>query len=358
MKFLERLNLWNSDKQSYSKLFKFNPYFIAEIGVNHENSIDNAKLMIKQAASAGANAVKFQSYKADKLTAKESPSYWDTDKESTTSQYELFKKYDALETEDYFLLKDFSEELGIEFLTTPFDDVFVDELDNILDYYKVASADLTNYPLLRKIASKGKPLILSTGASTKVEIKESLDFLDDFDIDIILNQCILSYPTEIKNANLGMIADLINTFPKNIIGFSDHTPPTKDFNVQIFSILLGSTFIEKHFTLDKNLPGNDHYHSFDYEDLKNFRKKLANFEEIYGIEEKQVIDIEIPARQNARRSLYFKEDIDKDTVITNNHLISKRPGTGISPKHIDEIIGKTLNRSVLKDEKLELGMFD
>ena len=279
MKFIDRLNLWKKDSLEYKNKFMFDPYFIAEIGVNHENSIEKAKLMIEQASSSGANAVKFQSYKADRLAAKDSPSYWDTTEESTNSQYELFKKYDSLVKEDYLALKNYCDDLGVEFLTTPFDTFFVDELDEILTFYKIASADITNYPLLEKVASKGKPIILSTGASDKKEIESTLKFLETFNVEIILNQCILSYPTEIKEANLGMISDLINSYPNNIVGFSDHTPPTEDFYVQIYSVLLGATFIEKHFTFDKSLPGNDHYHSFDASDLSNFYFKLNQFKE-------------------------------------------------------------------------------
>ena len=336
----------------------FDPYFIAEIGVNHENSIEKAKLMIEQASSSGANAVKFQSYKADRLAAKDSPSYWDTTEESTNSQYELFKKYDSLVKEDYLALKNYCDDLGVEFLTTPFDTFFVDELDEILTFYKIASADITNYPLLEKVASKGKPIILSTGASDKKEIESTLKFLETFNVEIILNQCILSYPTEIKEANLGMISDLINSYPNNIVGFSDHTPPTEDFYVQIYSVLLGATFIEKHFTFDKSLPGNDHYHSFDASDLSNFYFKLNQFKEIYGRSVKETIEIELPARKNARRSLYFSSNLKKGSIITNSHLIPKRPGNGLSPINYKKLVGKTINQDVFEDQLVEIEMFE
>ena len=357
MKFIDRLNLWKKDTATYKSHFRFNPYFIAEIGVNHENSIEKAKLMIDKAYSSGASAVKFQSYKAETLAAKESPHYWDISKENTKSQYELFKKFDNFFEKDYRELKDYCDNLGVEFLTTPFDNTFVDELDDILSFYKIASADLTNFPLLEKVASKGKPVILSTGASNKEEINSTLKFLEEFNIDIILNQCILSYPTEIKNANLGMIEDLIYSYPQNIIGFSDHTPPTENFYVQIFSVLLGATFIEKHFTYDKTLPGNDHYHSFDADDLSNFFYKLNEFNEIYGLTNKDVVEIEIPARINARRSLYFAKNIPKDSIIKASDLIPKRPGNGVSPKKYKEFVGKKVNQNVFKDQMLEQELF-
>ena len=199
---------------------------------------------------------------------------------------------------------------------------------------------------------------MSTGASSKEEIDSTLKFLGQFDIDIILNQCILSYPTEIKNANLGMITDLIDSYPQNIVGFNDHTPPTKDFYVQIFSVLVGATFIEKHFTYDKTLPGNDHYHSFDAEDLSNFFYELNRFKEIYGVSNKDVLEIEIPARLNARRSLYFTKDILKDSIIKESDLIPKRPGNGVSPEKYKEYVGKKINQNVFTDQVLEPKMFN
>ena len=358
MKFIERLNQWEKDKAAYRSKFLLDPYFIAEIGVNHEGSIKNAKAIIKEAFENGANAVKFQSYKADRLTSIESPAYWDTNSESTQSQYELFKKYDVLNTEDYFELKKYSDELGIEFLTTPFDDSFVDELDEILEFYKVASADLTNYLLLKKIASKNKPIIISTGASTKEEIDSTLEFLSGFNVPIILNHCILSYPTDIKNANIGMIEDLCNSYPENIIGYSDHTPPSSNFFVQIFSSLLGASFIEKHFTIDKSLPGNDHYHSFDGKDLKQYKDKLNELKTLYGENIKSVIDIELPARENARRSLVFSSSLKKGTILEEEHFIPKRPGTGIPVNEINKIIGEKLNHDVNKDDFFEYKLIE
>ena len=358
MIFLERLDVWGKNKQEYRDLFLFNPYFIAEIGVNHEGSIQKAKELIRSAADNGANAVKFQSYKAERLTSIDSPAYWDIESESTPSQFELFKKYDNLDFEDYFELKDYSDECGVEFLTTPFDEIFVEELDDILDFYKVASADITNYPLLKKIASKNKPLILSTGASSKEEINSALDFLDQYNIEVLLNHCILSYPTQIENANLGMIEDLILSYPENIIGYSDHTPPQNDFYVQILSSLLGATFIEKHFTLDKDIAGNDHYHSFDGDDLREFRLKLSSLKDIYGKNKKEVIPIEEPARKNARRSLVFAIGMKKGEIITKDSLVPKRPGTGVSPKELETLIGRKLNQDVEGDSHLKLDMLD
>ena len=150
------------------------PYVIAEIGVNHEGSLELAKLLIKQAKEGGADAVKFQTYKAETLASKNSPSYWDLSKEKTTSQYKLFKKFDNFDEEDYFELYEYSMKLNIDFLSTPFDMKSIEFLDEIVPFFKIASADINNVPFLRKVASKSKPVILSTGASNKDEINNAI----------------------------------------------------------------------------------------------------------------------------------------------------------------------------------------
>tara|TARA_Y100001970_G_scaffold282676_1_gene396032 strand:+ start:5744 stop:6817 length:1074 start_codon:yes stop_codon:yes gene_type:complete len=356
MNFLERIDLWNKSTSIYNQTFRYNPYFIAEIGVNHEGSLTKAKELIISAKNGGANAVKFQSYKAEKLTIQNSPAYWDQSEESTNSQYELFKKYDSFEAEDYFELKKFCEENEVEFLTTPFDIDFVDELDEILNFYKVASADLTNYQLLKKIAKKNKPIILSTGASTISEIKSTLNFLSQYKVDVILNHCVLSYPAPLSSANLGMLLNMSKEFP-NIIGYSDHTVPDDDHLVLMCAVSLGATVLEKHFTLDKTMPGNDHYHSYDECDLKEFNKKIQTLRTITGKESKEVLEVELPARENARRSLVYFDNYSKGLILKEEMIVAKRPGTGISPSKFEDFIGRTLNVDVNKDEQINPGHF-
>lgn len=351
MNFLDRIDIWNKDKSLYNQTFRYNPYFIAEIGVNHEGSLTKAKELIISAKNGGANAVKFQSYKAEKLTIQNSPAYWDQSEESTNSQFELFKKYDSFEAGDYFNLKKFCEENEVEFLTTPFDVDFVDELDEILNFYKVASADLTNYQLLKKIAEKKKPIILSTGASTISEIKSTINFLSQYKVDIILNHCVLSYPAPTSSANLGMLLNMSEEFP-HIIGYSDHTVPDDEHLVLICAVSFGASVLEKHFTLDKSMPGNDHYHSYDERDLTEFNKKLGILRTITGKELKEVLEVELPARENARRSLVYFDNYSKGMTIKEEMIVAKRPGTGISPSKFEDFIGKTLNVDVNKDEQI------
>ena len=328
----------------------FNPYVIAEIGVNHEGSIKKAKLMIDQAKNSGADCVKFQSYKADLLASKNSPYYWDIKKEKTKSQYLLFKKFDNFDVNDYRELANYCKKKSIDFLSTPFDSFSVDYLDKFVKFFKVASADLTNYPLLEQIAKKNKPIILSLGASNIIEIKETLSFLKKKNCkNIILLHCILNYPTEFKNANLNKIDFLQKKFKNNIIGYSDHTLPDSHMTSLILSVLKGAKIIEKHFTYNKKLSGNDHYHAMDYQDLKVFRDILKRYKTISGSYTYNPEKLENKARINARRSLVLSQDIKKNTVLKKNHLIPKRPGNGISPKEINKIIGKKINKDLKED---------
>ena len=183
------------------------PYLIAEIGVNHEGSLDTARKLIDLAKEGGANAAKFQTYKANTLASKNSPSYWDTKKERTKSQYELFSKYDSFGEKEYYSLYLHCKENDIEFISTPFDHYSVDYLDQYMSFYKISSSDITNIPLLEYIGKKGKPIILSTGASYLDEINLAINKIQSCgSSDIALLHCILNYPTPNKDANLNMIS--------------------------------------------------------------------------------------------------------------------------------------------------------
>lgn len=333
-------------------------FFIAEIGVNHEGSLDKAKQLITDAYEAGADCVKFQTYKADKLASKKSPAYWDQNSEPTQSQYELFKKFDAFGLKEYKQLKSYCDELGVEFLTTPFDLDAVEQMDPLLERYKVASADITNKPLLTAIARKKKPVILSTGASTKHEIEAAIEILHENGCKkVSLLHCVLNYPTPLKDAYMGMMLDLKKSFPKNEIGYSDHTLPDYPFVALMQSLSIGGTIIEKHFTYDKTLQGNDHYHAFDKNDLGSFRSLERQYCESWGnINEKKPTPKEGAAISHARRSIFTAVQIEKDSVIREQDLIMKRPGNGISPMYIDEFIGKIANQTIAEDTQLTNGM--
>ena len=252
------------------------PYIIAEAGVNHEGSMEIAKRLVDEAKEGGAHAVKFQTYKAETIASKDSPAYWDTTKEPTKSQFELFTKHDKFWKKEMEELKIYCDQVDIEFMSTPFDIESANFLNDLMDVYKISSSDLTNKPFIQHICQFNKPIILSTGASHHHEIIEAVSWINEYKNPLALLHCVLNYPTPDENANLGMISSLVDAFPKNIIGYSDHTLP-KDMRSCEIATLLGAKIIEKHFTHDKTLPGNDHYHAMDKEDLKIFNKNLLKF---------------------------------------------------------------------------------
>ncbi len=324
------------------------PYIIAEAGVNHEGSMDLAKRLIDEAKEGGANAIKFQTYKAGTLASKHSPAYWDLSKEKTTSQYELFKKHDKFWKKEFVALKQYCDATEIEFLSTPFDKTSALFLNDLMPVYKISSSDITNKPFIELICTFNKPLILSTGASFEHEVHEAVSWIKPFGNALALLHCILNYPTEDKNAHLGRISTLKKRFPDQIIGYSDHTLP-KDMTTLISATLLGSIIIEKHFTFDKTLPGNDHYHAMDKVDLKNFRTKFKGFLELIGNAEISPLQSEERSRKNARRSLITAQAISKGAIITEEMLTWKRPAHGISPKDIALVVGKTAKRDLEED---------
>ena len=328
------------------------PYLIAEAGVNHEGNMELAKRLVDDAAEGGAQAIKFQTYKAETIASRHSPSYWDTDKEPTTSQYELFKKYDRFWKTEFEKLKKCCDQRGIEFLSTPFDVESALFLNDLMDVFKISSSDITNKPFIQLICDFDKPLILSTGASEVYEIDETVSWIEPHKNPLALLHCILNYPTDDENANLGMILDLKNRYPGRIIGYSDHTVPKEMKTLEVAS-LLGARIIEKHFTHDKTLPGNDHYHSMDKEDIRRFLSSLDEIEALLGRFNKGPLESEEPARKNARRSLVASQPIPVGKVIGENDLTFKRPATGISPRDIDRVIGTKAARNIETDSVLQ-----
>ena len=331
------------------------PYVIAEIGVNHEGSLERAKQLIELAAEGGADAAKFQSYSAETLASRDSPAYWDTMKEPTSSQYELFEKYSNFGEDEYVELADHCSALGIDFLCTPFDDRSVEFLEALVPAYKVASADITNVPFLRRIASKEKPVVLSTGASTLAEIDLAVDTLEKGgSSEIVLLHCILNYPTDNQNAHLRMITGLRRAYPDRLIGYSDHTMPDESMTALVVAHLLGAVVIEKHFTHDKNLVGNDHYHAIDGADLKRFTALVGDIQQLLGLSDvKSPIASEEISRLNARRSIVVDRPVKSGDVLTDEDLTYKRPGSGLSPIHWQDVVGRVASRGLAADEVLQ-----
>ena len=341
------------------------PYFIAELGVNFYDTarvmnikpLDAAKLYIDKAKEAGVDAVKFQSYKADTIASKNSPSYWDLTKESTTSQYELFKKFDGFSESDYIQLCNYCKSVGVEFMSTPFDYSSADYLYSLVDIYKISSSDLSNYPFIKYIADKGKPIYLSVGASYLSEIEEAVRIIQASKCpELCLMHCVLSYPCRNEDANLNIIKTLKKIFPDCRIGYSDHTIPDESMSVLTAAYMLGAEVIEKHFTLDKKLPGNDHYHAGDPNDSRKAVNNFKLIEKALGSDKKTVFKCEEISRKQARRSLVLTCGKKKGENIYKQDITFKRPGTGIAPKYIDMVIGRKCVRDLPEDTILQWDM--
>lgn len=341
------------------------PYLIAEMGVNFYDTahvmgispLEAAKLYIDKAAEAGIDCAKFQSYKARTIVSKNSPAYWDTTKEPTKTQYELFLKHDSFGESEYRELCNYTHAKGMDFTSTPFDYESADYLEDMVDFYKISSSDLSNIPFIRYIGAKGKPVYMSVGAAYLSEVDVAIRALKEVGCkDIVIFHCVLSYPTEPKNANLRVIETLKKDFQNVRVGFSDHVAPDDTMMTLATAYLLGAEVIEKHFTLDKTLPGNDHYHAGNPED---FKKAIANFkwiDTVLGSGEKKVLDCEIVPRREARRSLVLTRDMKAGEVIKEMDIMPKRPGTGISPEYAQIVVGRKIVRDLEEDTILTWDM--
>jgi len=324
------------------------PYVIAEVGVHHANSVELAKAYIRAARVAGADAVKFQTYSADRLAARWAPTYWDDGTGRT--QYDIFSSRSLLTEGDYAELTDYAEEVGIHFLSTPFDPDAAALLERIgVPAYKIASADITNLPLLEVVAAFGKPVLLSTGASTFDEIGAAVDTVRAADTPCAILHCTLTYPTPLADANLGRISALREAFPELVVGYSDHTQPQDSPLACPLAVALGAVIVEKHFTLNKLLPEDDHYHAVDADGLARLVYDCRMAARMVG-NYREISDSERAARSFARRSVVASHAILAGTVLALEDVDFKRPGTGISPAAVDTVLGKRTTRDLEPDE--------
>ena len=340
-------------------------YLIAEMGVNFYDTakqlnispLEAAKLYIDKAAEAGIDCAKFQSYKANTIVSKNSPAYWDTTKEATKTQYELFQKFDGFGESEYKELCDYTHSKGMDFTSTPFDYASADYLYDMVDFYKISSSDLSNIPFIKHIAAKGKPMVVSVGAAYLSEVDEAIRAMKEVgNNDISILHCVLSYPTDPKDANLKIIETLKKVFPDVKVGFSDHVAPDPTMMTLATAYILGSKIIEKHFTLDKTLTGNDHYHSGDPEDFKKARANFDMIDTVLGNPEKTVLDCELVPRREARRSLVLTRSMKAGEKITEKDIMPKRPGTGISPKYTDIVLDRAVKQDLKEDTILTWDM--
>lgn len=327
---------------------------IAEAGVNHNGDLNLAYRMIDIAKEAGADYVKFQTALPELVYSANTPKaeYQIRNTGSDEPQIEMAKKI-HLPLNVYKGLNDYCNEIGIKFMSTPFDHVSIDLLQSLdMDYFKIPSGEITNLPFLRKIASIGKPIILSTGMSKLGEIENALEILTSTGISkgqITVLHCNTEYPTPMVDVNLYAMNSIANAFGVNV-GYSDHTD---GIEVPIAAVALGATMIEKHFTIDKNMDGPDHKASLNPSELIEMIKSIRNIEMALGSGVKSPSASEKKNINIARRSIHLVSDLPINHIITESDLIMKRPGDGISPMLIDSVLGKKLIKKLNSDEKLK-----
>lgn len=328
-------------------------FIIAEAGVNHNGSIEIAKKLIDEAAKCGVDAVKFQSFKAKNLVTKvaKQADYQKENMKKEVSQYEMLKALE-LSYDDHIELINYSKEKGIMFLSSPFDLESIDMLMELgIEMFKVPSGEIENVPYLKKIAKTGKKVILSTGMSNLSDIEFALDILREAGAkDISVLHCNTDYPTKMEEVNLTAMNTIGNAFLVEI-GYSDHT---KGIEIPIAAVALGAKIIEKHFTLDKNMEGPDHKASLEPDELKAMVDSIRNVEIALGNGIKALTNSEKKNIKVARKSIICSSYIKKGEVFTEENLTIKRPGTGLSPKMWDKIIGKKAQRDYNVDEMVEL----
>lgn len=337
-----------------NKIIGDKPYIIAEAGMNHNGSLELAKEHIIKAAKAGANAIKFQTYTADDLVVKGTPKFWDYKEDEGKDQYQAYADLKQLSYDDYPELMKCCEENGIDFLSTPFSIEAADYLNSIgMKAFKIASSDMSTYPFLRHIASFGKPILLSTGASTDDEVWEAVEEIQNAGNEqIVVLHCTLCYPTKPVDANLDVIKKWLDFYP--YVGISDHTLGVFP---SVMAIAKGACVVEKHFTVDKTLTGNaDHWLSVNPEELEQMVCMANDIYTLSGSGFKKILDCEQETRMYDKRSWVSDTDIPEGQVITDDMLTWKRPGTGIWP-NVD-ILGKTTTQDIKKDTTIQWSMIN
>jgi sialic acid synthase SpsE len=332
-------------------------FIVAEGACNHMCEMSLTHQMIDSAVAAGANAVKFQTYRAERLVREEATSYWQGQQ---ISQLEYYGKLDKFGSKEYEEIFAYARKSGIIAFSTPFDVESASMLHDLgMQLFKIASCDLPDTRLLRHVGRFGKPIILSTGGSTPQEIDRAINTLLDSGVrQLVVMACMLSYPTPNEHANLLRIQSLKSRYPGLIIGYSDHTEPDSNMVIPSVAVVLGARVVEKHYTLDRTFTGSGHSFSTDPEDLKKMIANIRLAESSLGDPTLGVSKLEEAARTNARRSLVAECRISKGQVIDTSMVGLKRPSDGLPGWMIDQVIGKRTNCNIDADQPFSLDMLD
>ena len=328
-------------------------YIIAEAGDNHNGDFNTALKLVDVAKRAGADCVKFQTFVTEEIISKyaEMAEYQKKNTGKEESQFEMVKRLE-LSFDEFRKIKEYCDRVGIQFLSTPFDLKSVDFLNELgVPFFKIPSGEITNYPYLIKIAHTGKPVVMSTGMCEPDEILAAINVLENNGGgEITLLHCNTEYPTPLKDVNLYAMRAMKKMFGKKV-GYSDHT---KGIEVPVAAVALGACVIEKHFTLDKNMPGPDHKASLEPDELGRMVKNIRNIEIALGDGVKHVSESERKNIAIARKSIVARRNIQEGEILTEDNLAVKRPGTGINPMQWMEVLGTRAVRDFKEDELIEI----
>ena len=328
-------------------------YIIAEAGDNHNGDFNTALKLVDVAKRAGADCVKFQTFVTEEIISKyaEMAEYQKKNTGKEESQFEMVKRLE-LSFDEFRKIKEYCDRVGIQFLSTPFDLKSVDFLNELgVPFFKIPSGEITNYPYLIKIAHTGKPVVMSTGMCEPDEILAAINVLEkNGSGEITLLHCNTEYPTPLKDVNLYAMRTMKKMFGKKV-GYSDHT---KGIEVPVAAVALGACVIEKHFTLDKNMPGPDHKASLEPDELGRMVKNIRNIEIALGDGVKRVSESERKNIAIARKSIVARRNIQEGEILTEENLAVKRPGTGINPMQWMEVLGTRAVRDFKEDELIEV----
>ena len=331
-------------------------FIIAEAGINHNGDIQLAKKLVDVAKKANVDAIKFQTYKSEEVAIKDIglADYAKKNIKKNLSQLDMIKLYE-LQYDDFIVLKEYCDKKKIIFLSTPHSFDAIDFLEKIVPAYKFGSGDITNIPALKYAAKKGKPIILGTGMSILKEVKSAIKaIISEGNNQIIVLHCTTNYPCPFEEVNLKAMVTMqwnLNC----IVGYSDHT---LGIIVPIMAVALGASVIEKHFTMDRNLPGPDHKASLEPEKLQQMVESIRNVEKALGSDKKKPTISEKEIMRLVRKSIVSKQEIDKGTILKREMLTIKRPGTGMQSIEIEKLIGKKTKRQIFRDEIFSSNMVE
>lgn len=323
---------------------------IAEVGVNHNGSLETAKTLIDRASDAAVDVVKFQTFVPEEIVSEGTEKAAYQERAESKTQYEMLERV-SLSRSEIDELADYCEQQGLEFMSTPYDPQSVDVIESVgVERYKIASADIINKPLLEAVVETGKPVILSTGMATLGEIERTVNWLQTNDCtDFSLLHCVSCYPAEPWQVNMRFMETLSMAFDVPV-GFSDHTLGT---HIPVMAASCGATVIEKHFTLDRTMEGPDHFASLEPDELATMVDKIQDVEAAMGETTRILTDAELENRRPMRRSIHTRKSLNAGTNISRDDVKIIRPNDGIDPWHFDDIIGSTLSRDVAPNEALK-----